>query len=67
MRFKAEAEKTRICSLAAGKLSVEFDEGTEFTIGPHGLFKIKPGVACSVQNRLYIDAILHMSTVLEDL
>jgi len=56
---------TRVCSIASGKLRVRIDGESEFTIGPHGLFKVRPGTACSVQNRLYIDAIVHISSLTE--
>jgi len=54
---------THICSLATGKLRVKFANEPEFVIGPHGMFKVKPGAACTVQNRLYIDATLHISSL----
>lgn len=55
--------KARYCSLATGKLLVRVEGQPEFTIGPHGLFKVAPGVKASVQNRLYVDSVLHISTV----
>lgn len=65
LRLEADAELTRVCSIATGKLQVRIDGEPEFTIGPHGLFKIRPGIACSVQNRLHLDAIIHISTLAE--
>lgn len=37
----------------------------EFVIGPHGVFKIKPGVKAWAQNRLYIDSVVHVVSVRE--
>ncbi len=62
LRFDPESTRTRICSLAAGKLRVHVDD-IDFVIGPNGMFKIKPGSTCVVENRLYIDAYLHISAV----
>lgn len=53
----------RIFSLAAGKLRVRIEGQPEFVIGPNGMFSIKPRLACTVENRLYIDAVLHVSTI----
>ncbi|KAK1754173.1 hypothetical protein QBC47DRAFT_362141 [Echria macrotheca] len=35
----------------------------EFLIGLYGVFRVKPGVACTVKNRLYIDAILQVIVI----
>jgi mannose-6-phosphate isomerase-like protein (cupin superfamily) len=59
--WEADASKIRICSVASGKLKVKIGD-LDFVIGPNGMFKIKVGTACEVQNRLYIDAVLHVST-----
>ncbi|KAJ3940264.1 uncharacterized protein N0V96_009255 [Colletotrichum fioriniae] len=61
--WAAESEKVRICSLAAGKLKVKLENAEPFSMGPNGMFKMKPGTACTVLNRLYIDAVLHVTTV----
>ena len=58
-----DGNKTRICSIAAGKVRVKTGGEPEFTIGPHGMFKIKPGVGCAVQNWMYIDAIIHITVL----
>lgn len=63
LRFEAEAGNSRLCSVAAGKLRVRVGEEPEFVIGPQGAFKIKPGLAGSATNRLYVDAVLHVTTV----
>ncbi|TPX12781.1 uncharacterized protein E0L32_000958 [Thyridium curvatum] len=65
-RLGPEQGATRICSLAAGKLRVRVDgeaPAAQFSIGPHGMFKLKPGVGATVENRLYIDSVLHISSV----
>ncbi|OHW98348.1 hypothetical protein CSPAE12_03130 [Colletotrichum incanum] len=62
-QWPAEAEKVRICSLATGKLKVKLDNTEPFQMGPNGMFKLKSGMACTVENRLYIDAVVHITTV----
>lgn len=61
--FDAEQAKTRYCALASGKLRVCLEGQPEFTIGTHGVFTIKPGTKGWVQNRLYVDSVLHVSAV----
>jgi hypothetical protein len=61
-QWGALSSKLRVCSLASGKLKVRVgDQG--FVMGPNGVFKIKAGVAARAENRLYVDAVLHVSTV----
>ncbi|KAK4173716.1 hypothetical protein QBC36DRAFT_193979 [Triangularia setosa] len=62
-KIEADSNQMRLCSLASGKLRVKIEDEPEFVIGPHGMFKVKAGVACTVTNRMYIDAIMH-TTVL---
>ncbi|OAA62801.1 hypothetical protein SPI_04341 [Niveomyces insectorum RCEF 264] len=59
----ADPRATRICSLAAGKLHVRVGDDVEFALGPNGMFRAKPGAAFAVENRLYVDAYLHISEV----
>ncbi|KAK3940330.1 hypothetical protein QBC46DRAFT_408434 [Diplogelasinospora grovesii] len=60
-RFEADAEKIRLISVAQGKVRVRFDKsGEEFAIGPHGMFKLPAQMGCSVLNRMYCDAVLHV-------
>lgn len=61
--FKADQARTRYCSIASGKLRVSLEGQPDFTIGTHGLFKISPGVKGRVQNRLYVDSVLHVNAV----
>ncbi|KAK5661201.1 hypothetical protein OQA88_11092 [Cercophora sp. LCS_1] len=63
-RIEADENKTRLCSIASGKLRIKAGTEPEFIIGQHGMFKVKPGVACEVKNWMYVDAIVHV-TVLE--
>ncbi len=51
--FQKDERRTRICSLTTGKLKVLLDS-VEFAIGPNGMFKIRPGSVCLVENRLYL-------------
>ena len=65
-KFPATQSLLRLCSLATGKVSVKLEhEGGDatFSMGPNGLFKVMPGATASVRNRLYIDAVLHVSTI----
>lgn len=41
--------------------------GQDFLMGPNGMIRIRPGVECTVTNRLYIDATVHVTTVPGDL
>ncbi|KAK3389346.1 hypothetical protein B0H63DRAFT_463461 [Podospora didyma] len=61
LKLNADATKMRICSVGTGKVSVQLGGEPEFVIGPHGMFKVKPGVACVVRNTMYLDATLHMT------
>lgn len=62
LELEADRTKTRYCTLASGKLHVNVEDQEPFTIGPHGLFKVAPGSTAKIQNRLYIDSVLHIST-----
>ena len=59
LRLEPEEAQMRLCSIAAGKVQVKLGDVGEFLLGPHGMFKVKPGVECYVTNRLYLDAVLH--------
>lgn len=62
LQMEADPARTRYCSLATGKLRICVEDQPDFTIGPHGMFKIKPGLKVWVQNRLYVDAVLHIAS-----
>ncbi|GAB1319580.1 hypothetical protein MFIFM68171_09790 [Madurella fahalii] len=64
LQLEADPDKTRICSLAAGKVRVKIGDQPEFIVGPHGMFKVKAGVTCTIRNRMYLDAVVH-TTVLQ--
>ncbi|KAL2207982.1 hypothetical protein CC79DRAFT_1333789 [Sarocladium strictum] len=62
IHLAVEETKLRTCSVATGKVKVTVS-GTEFKIGPHGMFKVMPGESCIVENRQYTDAYIHCTTV----
>ncbi|KAF4816161.1 hypothetical protein CGCTS75_v012797 [Colletotrichum tropicale] len=62
-RWTDEEDEVRICSVAVGKVKVKLDMTDPFQIGPNGMFKLKPGTSCSIENRTYIDAIIHVTSV----
>ncbi|KAG8358781.1 hypothetical protein FVEN_g3890 [Fusarium venenatum] len=62
--WKIEDDKLRTCSVAAGKLAVTIGEQEQaFNLGPNGMFVVRPGQACRVTNRLYVDAVVHCTTI----
>ncbi|KAK1834260.1 hypothetical protein QBC39DRAFT_252901 [Podospora conica] len=63
LTLQPDANKSRLCSIATGKVKVKTGDEPEFTIGPHGMFRIKPGTSCVVQNWMYVDAILHVTVL----
>jgi hypothetical protein len=60
LRLDPEPGKMRLCSVAKGKVRVAIGQEPEIVIGPHGLFKVKPGVSCVVRNHMDLDAVLHI-------
>ncbi|KAL7628520.1 hypothetical protein AAE478_000035 [Parahypoxylon ruwenzoriense] len=64
--WEASGNKLRLCSVASGKLQIKM-HGQEFPMGPNGMIKIKPGVDCTAMNKLYIDAMVHVTVVPGDL
>jgi hypothetical protein len=65
-QWEPETGVVRFCSMATGKLTVKMArEGLEFQVGPNGMFKIRPGAAALVTNRLYVDAVVHITTIRE--
>jgi hypothetical protein len=63
-QIPADSSKTRICNLSSGKLAVQIGKD-DFVIGSQGIFKIAPGVACTLTNRCYADVVLHVTSVNE--
>jgi len=63
LRFTATPDRVRICSVGAGKVKVRMQGEEEFDIGPHGMFRVLTGRSCVVFNRLYGEAVLHVTEV----
>jgi hypothetical protein len=59
LQLDAQADTTRLCSVAAGKVRVTMGDEAEFVVGPHGMFKVRAGVGCVVRNGMYLDAVVH--------
>ncbi|KAK3941388.1 hypothetical protein QBC46DRAFT_431153 [Diplogelasinospora grovesii] len=64
-RFEIDPEKTRVCSLISGKVTVQVDGESQFKVGPQGMFPVQPGVSCTVLNNCYAVAVLHVTSVKE--
>ncbi|KAF4975693.1 hypothetical protein FZEAL_7548 [Fusarium zealandicum] len=60
--WNVEDEKLRTCSIAAGKVRVTTGDQT-FQLGPNGMFVVRPGQTCKVENRLYLDSVVHCTTI----
>ncbi|KAF4984653.1 hypothetical protein FDECE_17044, partial [Fusarium decemcellulare] len=60
--WPVEDYKLRTCSIAAGKVRVTMGEKT-FQLGPNGMFVVRPGQTCKVENRLYLDSVVHCTTI----
>ncbi|KAG4277272.1 hypothetical protein FPRO04_07569 [Fusarium proliferatum] len=54
--WAVEDDKLRTCSVASGKIRVTMNEKT-FNLGPNGMFVVRPGQTCKIENRLYIDSV----------
>ena len=52
----------RVCSVAAGKVRVRVG-GNSFSIGAHGMWRIRAGEECTIANRHYSEAVIHVSTI----
>ncbi|KAF4336470.1 hypothetical protein FBEOM_9678 [Fusarium beomiforme] len=60
--WTVEDDKLRTCSVASGKIRVTMNDKT-FNLGPNGLFVVRPGQTCKVENRLYVDSVVHCTTI----
>jgi mannose-6-phosphate isomerase-like protein (cupin superfamily) len=60
--WNVEDDKLRTCSVVAGKVRITMGKQT-FQMGPNGMFVVRPGQACKVENLLYIDATIHCTTI----
>ncbi|KAH6988015.1 hypothetical protein BKA56DRAFT_578176 [Ilyonectria sp. MPI-CAGE-AT-0026] len=57
-----EDDRLRTVSVAAGKVNVTMSEKS-FQLGPNGMFVVRPGQTCKVENRLYVDSVVHCTTI----
>jgi hypothetical protein len=55
----------RVCSVAAGKVLVRVGDSS-FSIGAHGMWRIRAGEVCTLANRHYTEAVIHVSTIKAD-
>ncbi|KAJ4399253.1 hypothetical protein N0V85_006070 [Neurospora sp. IMI 360204] len=53
--------QTRLVWIATGKVLVKLGDEPELMIGQHGMFRIEPGMACTIENRVYVDVTLHVT------
>lgn len=60
--WTVEDDKLRTCSVASGKIKVTMGE-REFQLGPNGMFVVRPGQTCKVENRIYLDSVVHCTTI----
>jgi len=59
----------RVCSVASGKVQVQIGKGKEkqeFAIGANGMWRIRAREKCVVVNKHYSEAVVHISTIVED-
>ncbi|KAK4449722.1 hypothetical protein QBC34DRAFT_494488 [Podospora aff. communis PSN243] len=59
-RFPPHDTKTRVCTVISGGLRVKMDGLESFSIGPGGFFKVEVNVGCTVENRFYVAAAMHV-------
>ncbi|ROV91988.1 hypothetical protein VSDG_07615 [Cytospora chrysosperma] len=62
-QFRFKNDTLCLCSIASGKLRVKMDGEDPFTIGSHGMFRILPGSACVVENEVYDDVTMHVTSI----
>jgi len=61
-RWPADDSRMRVCSVARGIIRVKLHD-TEFPIGPNGMWKVKQGTVCTVENPFYLGAVIHVTTI----
>ncbi|CEJ92853.1 hypothetical protein VHEMI08481 [[Torrubiella] hemipterigena] len=61
-RFEIELRMLRSCSIAEGRVQVQILD-YKFSLGTGGVFVIRPGYSCCVENAEGSDAVLHCTTV----
>ncbi|KAF5131196.1 hypothetical protein E5D57_007546 [Metarhizium anisopliae] len=54
--------KIQVFSVASGKLKVTTG-GKVVQLGPNGVFPVRPGEKCVIENRIYFEAVVHCTTV----
>lgn len=52
----------RSCSIAEGRVQVQILD-RKFSLGTGGVFVIRPGYSCCVENVEGLDAVLHCTTI----
>lgn len=60
--WMAENNKLRYCEVITGKVELKVGEST-LTLGPGGLFVVRPGMSCIAENRRYVEAVLSCNTI----
>jgi len=53
----------RLCSVVSGKFRVRVDGEPPFLMGSRGKFKINPDVAFVVENPLYVEPLLDVTSI----
>lgn len=54
--------KMQVFSVASGKVRVTTG-GQVVQLGPNGAFPVRPGEKCTIENRIYFEAMVHCTTV----
>ncbi|ROW06919.1 hypothetical protein VMCG_04137 [Cytospora schulzeri] len=62
-QLRPQKDTMCLCSIASGKLTVKMDGEDPFTIGTHGMFRILPGSRCLVDNEIYDDVTMHVTSI----
>lgn len=60
-QWKADDKSLRYCEVITGKVELKFPD-TALTIGPGGVFILRPGMSCTAENRRYVEAVLSCHT-----
>jgi hypothetical protein len=61
LSIEPDPGQVMICSVASGKVRVQVGAEPEFIMGAHGMFKLKAGIKGTIQNWMYVDAVLHIT------
>ena len=60
-RWPSDKTQLRSCMVSQGKVKVRMGATTAH-VGPGGLFVVRPGRDCAVENRQYADAVIFCTT-----